>query len=58
MKAVLVLGSIIAVTLVGISALEASWVDDWAKMEHIRPKGYVCYRATGPIKADGNLDED
>ena len=37
-----------------------SWAgpaDDWARMRHIIPRGYVCYHATGPIHIDGRLDE-
>ena len=31
--------------------------DDWAKMKVIKPHGYVCHRASGPIRVDGRLDE-
>jgi hypothetical protein len=31
--------------------------DDWARMNSITPKGYVCYRATEPVSIDGRLDE-
>ena len=30
---------------------------DWGKMKAITPRGYVCYRATGPITIDGKADE-
>ena len=30
---------------------------DWPKMKAITPRGYVCYRATGPITIDGKADE-
>ncbi len=58
MKTVLLSGLIIATIVVGIPVLEASWVDNWARMESIKPKGYVCYRATGAIEVDGRLEED
>jgi hypothetical protein len=28
-----------------------------AEPPYVPPKGYICYRATGPIKVDGQLDE-
>ncbi len=37
--------------------LRAAAAEDWAKMRSIVPQGYVCYRATGPIRIDGQLDE-
>ena len=30
---------------------------DWTKMKPITPRGYVCYRAKGPIDVDGKADE-
>ncbi len=30
---------------------------EWARMKKIPPRGYVCYRASGPIRVDGRLDE-
>ena len=30
---------------------------DWTKMKTIAPRGYVCYRATEPIRIDGKADE-
>ena len=30
---------------------------DWEKMRPIRPRGYVCYRAGGPVVIDGRGDE-
>jgi hypothetical protein len=35
----------------------AGFLEDWAAMEPIQPRGYVCYRAAGPIHIDGRLDE-
>jgi hypothetical protein len=32
--------------------------DEWEKMKHIKPQGYVCYQATTPLKIDGRLDDD
>lgn len=58
MKTALVFGLLIMVAVVGMPAVEASWVDDWARMELTKPRGYVCYRTTGSIVVDGRLDED
>jgi len=55
MKTVLVLVLLVAVFVVEASA--ADWVDDWARMELIKPKSYVCHPATGPIEINGKLDE-
>jgi hypothetical protein len=30
---------------------------DWSKMQPITPRGYVCYRASGPIVVDGRGNE-
>src|SRR5437588_12300536 len=30
---------------------------DWATMKPSTPRGYVCYRAGGPIHVDGKADE-
>ncbi len=30
---------------------------EWARMKKITPRGYVCYRASGPIRVDGSLEE-
>lgn len=38
-------------------AVRADSADDWKRMRVIRPKGYVCYRATSPIQVDGRIDE-
>ena len=57
MKMALVLDVLISVALVGASAAETSWSNDWDKMEPIKPQGYVCYRATEDMKIDGKLDE-
>jgi len=35
----------------------ASGIELWSKMKPIRPRGYVCYRAAGPIRIDGRADE-
>ncbi|MCC6443253.1 MAG: carbohydrate-binding family 9-like protein [Armatimonadetes bacterium] len=40
------------------SPARAGWADDWRKMKQITPKGYVCYRASGPVVIDGKLDDD
>jgi len=58
MKVALVFNLLIMVAVLGTPALEARWIDDWTKMEPIKPKGYVCYQATGAIKIDGKLNED
>lgn len=57
MKLALVFDLLIVAAVVGAS-FETSWGNDWAKMEPIEPRGYVCYRATERIKIDGKLDED
>lgn len=36
---------------------EAEAAGDWAKMQAIVPRGYVCHRAQGPLKIDGQGDE-
>lgn len=39
-------------------AVESAVQDtDWAKMQPITPRHYVCYRAGGPIQIDGRADE-
>ena len=41
-----------------LTAVEGTMADtDWAKMKGITPRGYVCYRAAGPIRIDGKADE-
>jgi ketosteroid isomerase-like protein len=35
----------------------ADSADDWARMQGIRPKGYVCYRAESPPEINGRLDD-
>jgi hypothetical protein len=40
------------------TAVEGTMADtDWAKMKGITPRGYVCYRARGPIEIDGKANE-
>src|SRR3989454_978955 len=49
---------VIAVLLILVAIqLQAGFSDDWAKMKHIVPKSYVCYRASGPVFIDGRLEE-
>ena len=49
----------IAIYLSMISLLAATgerlddYSGDWTKMKAITPRGYVCYRATEPIRVDG-----
>src|SRR6185312_918912 len=41
-----------------MSAVQGATLDsDWAKMKAVSPRGYVCYRASGPITVDGQADE-
>ena len=54
MKTALIFGLFATLSMIMVSALGASWMDDWAKMEPIKPRGYVCYQATGSIRVDGN----
>jgi len=54
----LMVGSLMMVTLIGTPVLHAGYVEDWARMKGMKPRGYVCYRATGPIQIDGKLDEE
>ena len=35
----------------------AAYTDDWARMQLVIPRGYVCHRAAGPVRIDGHLDE-
>ena len=44
-----------AVTLA--SPLVAAHLDDWARMKPIKPREYVCYRATAPVQVDGKLND-
>ncbi|MEO6033809.1 MAG: carbohydrate-binding family 9-like protein [Verrucomicrobiota bacterium] len=37
--------------------LLAGSMEDWAKMNAMVPKGYVCYPTPEPLKIDGRLDE-
>ena len=51
----------LAVLLVGHAALAEpakDWAGDWARMQGIVPRGYVCYRTAHPPKIDGRLDDD
>jgi len=57
MKVAIVFSLLITVVAVGIP-VQAGWIDDWAKMESVKPRGYVCYQPTGPITIDGKLNED
>src|SRR5207247_5901391 len=33
------------------------FLDQWARMSKIQPRGYVCARTSVPVKIDGKLDE-
>jgi len=46
-----------ALLLVFVFELDAGFVEDWSKMKPIRPKGYVCHRASEPPQIDGRLNE-
>lgn len=46
-----------AAVLFAATRTSAGSADDWAKLKPIRPKGYVCYRASIPIQIDGRLDD-
>lgn len=48
----------IVLLVLGISELKASWLDDWSKMEPIKPEGYVCNWTQGYVSIDGRLDEN
>ena len=37
--------------------LIAGHAEDWARMKHITPRGYVCYQAKSPVQIDGKLDD-
>src|SRR5262245_54214659 len=39
------------------SAPRPGTVNEWERMKDIRPRGYVCRRAGGPLAIDGKLDE-
>jgi len=58
MKTALIFGLFTTLPMIMATALGASWMDDWTKMEPIKPRGYVCYQTVGSIKVDGKLDED
>ena len=36
---------------------KAGYVEEWARMKSLLPRGYVCFRATNTIVADGKLSE-
>lgn len=36
----------------------AASLDQWARMKNIRPLGYVCHRAAGPLTIDGRLTDE
>jgi cellulose/xylan binding protein with CBM9 domain len=48
---------ILAAGLFTESKIFAGFGEDWARMKPIMPQGYLCYRTTGPMKIDGQLDE-
>ena len=35
------------------TGLRAGYVEEWAKMKPLIPRGYVCFRATNIISLDG-----
>jgi hypothetical protein len=47
----------IAVSLGLTPGLRAGYVEDWARMKSIVPRGYVCFRSTNSISIDGKLAE-
>src|SRR5262249_22986691 len=49
--------TLLAVGLFFSANLFGDFAEDWARMRSIVPLGYVCYRTTGPMKIDGQLDE-
>jgi hypothetical protein len=49
--------STLLLLLAGEPAKLANYTGDWSKMAPITPKGYICYRAAGPMTIDGNPDE-
>ena len=51
MKTILASSLLIAFALARVPAVRADWIP-------INPKGYICYRATGPINIDGKLHEN
>ena len=58
MKTAIIFSLLIMLAVVLIPTLKAGWLDDWAKMEPIKPRYYVCYQTTVPIVIDGKLTED
>jgi hypothetical protein len=51
----------ICISVISLLAATGETLDgyngDWTKMKAITPRGYVCYRATEPIRVDGEADE-
>ena len=45
------------VYFVGAPETHAAFVEDWAKMKSIDPRGYACCHAAGSITIDGQLSE-
>ena len=41
-----------------LTALHAAYLEDWARMKDITPRNYVCYRASMPVRIDGQLNDD
>lgn len=48
---------VLALVLPGALCLPAQPGDQAPDPGYLRPRGYVCYRANGPIKIDGKLDD-
>src|SRR5262249_4917109 len=44
----------VAFLLLGLSLMPAAQDE----LTYVPPKGYVCYRAAGPVRIDGRLDDD
>jgi ketosteroid isomerase-like protein len=47
-----------ALRLMTMCTVNADSADDWARMQKIQPRGYVCYRARQELSVDGKLDDD
>ncbi|MBD3183237.1 carbohydrate-binding family 9-like protein [Candidatus Poribacteria bacterium] len=58
MKLIVFAEFVLIFIFIGVTSLEARWSEDWEKMERIKPRNYVCYRALSPINIDGKLEED
>src|SRR5262245_53670010 len=48
---------LIAILLTSGPAEQSSVADKPAGLSYLPPKGYVCYRASQPLKIDGRLDD-